>query len=267
MQYIITQANLDIQYAESMAFPTPNIFYSTGGSPPFIPDGENPTNMNEPYLDWLEFIEALGNETVPQTISTSYGDNEETIPLDYATSVCEMFAQLGARGITAIFSSGDGGVGGTTYNSNRTDCEEFLPVFPASCEFYTFLLTNTCDLLDCGCKAPTSPQLVLRLKWAPRCRPTSLAEGFRTTLSSRPTSKKLSRHTSNTLVIRTLVYISVFVGFDNGDLTLLTDTILSPTGRAYPDIAAQGVNFQIVLAGKVVGISGTSCSAPVYIFL
>ena len=120
-----------------MTFPTPNTFYSTGGSPPFIPDVETPTNSNEPYLDWLEFI--MGQETVPQTISTSYGDNEETVPLDYAISVCNMFAQLGAMGTTMIFSSGDGGVGGVQFNSNRTDCVKFLPIFPASCEFYTFL--------------------------------------------------------------------------------------------------------------------------------
>ena len=51
--------------------------------------------------------------------------------------------------------------------------------------------------------------------------------------------------------------------FDSGDFTLLTGTIISTTGRGYPDISAQATNFQIVLAGKVEGIYGTSCSAPV----
>ena len=241
-----------------MTFPTTNIFYSTAGSPPFIPDGEVPTNSNEPYMNWLEFI--LDQETIPQTISTSYGDNEETVPPDYARSVCNMFAQLGAMGTTVIFASGDGGVSGGVPAEN---CVKFIPTFPASCGFYTFLIINMCDLLSCGCKAPTSRQLVLRLKWAQRWWPTSLAEGSRTTLCGRPTRTKLSRHTSKILVISTLAAISVFGGFDNGDLTLLTDTIHSETGRAYPDIAAQGVHFQIVLAGEVVGISGTSCSAPV----
>ena len=60
------QANLDIQYAEGISFPTPNIYYSTGGSPPFIPDDETPTNTNEPYLDWLNFI--LAQDSVPQTV-------------------------------------------------------------------------------------------------------------------------------------------------------------------------------------------------------
>ena len=57
----------------------PSSFFvnSTGGSPPFIPDSFTPTNINEPYLDWLNFI--LAQDTVPQVISTSYGDDEQTV--------------------------------------------------------------------------------------------------------------------------------------------------------------------------------------------
>lgn len=68
----------------AMSFVIANItYYSTGGSPPFVPDSETPTNTNEPYLDWLDFI--LNQTTVPQTFSTSYGDDEQTVPLDFAT--------------------------------------------------------------------------------------------------------------------------------------------------------------------------------------
>lgn len=101
------EANLDIQYTVGLSAPTPNIYYSTGGSPPFIPDSDTPTNTNEPYLDWLNFI--LAEDTIPQTITTSYGENEQTIPRDYAESVCDLFAELGARGATVFFSSGDYG--------------------------------------------------------------------------------------------------------------------------------------------------------------
>ena len=62
----VLQANLDIQYTEGISFPTPNIYYSTGGSPPFNPDDNTPTNTNEPYLDWLNFI--LAQDTIPQTV-------------------------------------------------------------------------------------------------------------------------------------------------------------------------------------------------------
>jgi tripeptidyl-peptidase-1 len=35
-------------------------------------------------------------------------------------------------------------------------------------------------------------------------------------------------------------------------------------GRAYPDIAAFGQNVQVVSSGKASGVSGTSCSAPIF---
>lgn len=73
------EANLDIQYTEGITFPTPNIYYSTGGSPPFNPDSNTPTNTNEPYLDWLNFI--LAQSSIPQTFTTSYGDDEQTVSL------------------------------------------------------------------------------------------------------------------------------------------------------------------------------------------
>ena len=56
------------------------------------------------------------------------------------SSVCNMFAQLGARGSSLLFSSGDGGVGGFMVGDN--DCVSndgagvrFQPVFPASCKY------------------------------------------------------------------------------------------------------------------------------------
>jgi hypothetical protein len=45
------EANLDTQYGFGLAFPTPGTFYSTGGSPPFDPDANTPTDTNEPYDD------------------------------------------------------------------------------------------------------------------------------------------------------------------------------------------------------------------------
>ncbi|KAJ7483186.1 peptidase S8/S53 domain-containing protein [Mycena latifolia] len=99
------EANLDIQYTEGISFPTPNIYYSTGGSPPFLADTFTTTNTNEPYLDWLNFI--LNQTTIPQTFTTSYGDDEQTVPQDYAITVCNLFAQLGARGSSIIVGGGD----------------------------------------------------------------------------------------------------------------------------------------------------------------
>ena len=86
---------------------------------------------------------------IPQTISTSYGDDEQTVPLDYAASVCELFGQLGARGSSVLFSSGDFGVGGGSCLSNDgEDRRQFTPMFPASCESFliSFFCSHTCEI-------------------------------------------------------------------------------------------------------------------------
>lgn len=62
------EANLDVQYVTGIAYPTKVIYYSTGGSPPYIADSNTPSNTNEPYLDWLNYI---GNQTtIPATFSS-----------------------------------------------------------------------------------------------------------------------------------------------------------------------------------------------------
>ncbi|KAH9041950.1 hypothetical protein EDB84DRAFT_1436504 [Lactarius hengduanensis] len=56
------EANLDVQYAEAMAYPTPHIFYSTPSS-----------LIDDPYIRWLRDVIAQDDVDIPRTISTSYG--------------------------------------------------------------------------------------------------------------------------------------------------------------------------------------------------
>ena len=58
------EANLDVQAILGISFPTPVTSYSTGGSPPFKPDINTPTDTNEPYLVWLNYV--LSQYDVPQ---------------------------------------------------------------------------------------------------------------------------------------------------------------------------------------------------------
>ncbi|KAF8491623.1 subtilisin-like protein [Russula emetica] len=232
------EANLDIQYAESITYPTPNIFYSTAGAPPYMPDDETPTNTNEPYLDWLDFI--LSQETIPQTISTSYGDDEQTVPLDYATS-------LGAMGVSILFSSGDGGVGGvqgdeSCHSNDGTNRMQFIPTFPASCPFVTTV----------GGTTRVNPEVAANFSGG----------GF-SNYFARPSYQ--DRAVSSYLQNIGRQYSGLFkyaCCFDSGNLSLLTGTIISTSGRGYPDISAQAANFQIVRVREVESVYGTSCSAP-----
>ncbi|GJE91255.1 subtilisin-like protein [Phanerochaete sordida] len=218
------EANLDIQYTEGMSFPTPNIYYSTGGSPPFTPDSNTPTNTNEPYLDWLNFI--LNQTTVPQTFTTSYGDDEQTVPLDYATEVCNLFAQLGARGSSIMFSSGDDGVGaGNCATNDGTNTKRFQPNFPASCPFVTTV----------GATTRVNPEVAI-----------SFSGGGFSNYFAQP-----SYQTSA---------VSAFLkklGSTNAGL-------FNTSGRAYPDVAAQGEGFQVVIGGRTESVAGTSASSPTF---
>ena len=133
------EANLDAQTILGMTYPQPVTSYSTGGSPPFIPDINTPTDTNEPYLVWVNYV--MGQKDVPQVISSSYGDDEQTVPKAYAERVCQEFARLGARGISLLVSSGDGGVGGSDpascVSNDGKNTTTFLPAFPASCPYVT----------------------------------------------------------------------------------------------------------------------------------
>lgn len=216
------EANLDIQYTVGMSFPTPNVYYSTGGSPPFIPDDQTPTNTNEPYLNWLNAV--LANSSIPQTISTSYGDDEQTVPSDYAQSVCSLFAQLGTRGTTVFFSSGDNGVGGGDCKTNDgKNTTLFQPNFPASCPFVTTV----------GGTTGINPEKAVSFSGG----------GF-----SRLFAQPAYQSAAVTTFLNSLG--SKFAGLFNA------------TGRAYPDVAAQGSGFQVVIGGTVNSVGGTSASSP-----
>ena len=77
------EANLDVQYAYPLSYPTEGLYYSTGGVGELIPDLDEPdiaNNQNEPYLDFLHYIIKLPDGELPATLSTSYGEDEQSIP-------------------------------------------------------------------------------------------------------------------------------------------------------------------------------------------
>ena len=134
------EGNLDVQTLLGIAWPTPLVAYSTGGlDPDFIPDMWTPENTDEPYLVWLQYILSLPDSELPTVVSTSYADDEQTVSYDYAVQTCNMFAQLGARGVTVLFGSGDEGVGadGNCYSNDGRNASMFLPEYPSSCPYIT----------------------------------------------------------------------------------------------------------------------------------
>ncbi|KAH9174031.1 subtilisin-like protein [Lactarius sanguifluus] len=111
------EANMDVQSAMAMAYPTPIIFYSTGGSERWSANGSEPL-PGDADLESLDYL--LKKTVIPQTISISYGTYERNI---------------GTRGVSVLLPTGDDGVG--------EDCKgesgnvRFVTEFPASCPYLT----------------------------------------------------------------------------------------------------------------------------------
>lgn len=53
------------------------------------------------------------------------------------SKICNTYSALGARGISVINASGDGGVRGNHDSLSQCTSNTFIPVFPASCPFVT----------------------------------------------------------------------------------------------------------------------------------
>ncbi|KAH9025407.1 subtilisin-like protein [Lactarius pseudohatsudake] len=211
----------DVQYASGMAYPTPIIFYSTGGVGEWSDSGE--PIPGDQYLEWIEHL--LRKTDIPQTVSMSYGFYEYSAPHEYTRGLCTLFAQLGARGVSVLFSSGDDGVG-----KDRHDCRDesgnvrFIPLFPASCPYLT-AVGGTTDY-DPEVAAPLS------------------GGGF---------SDRFPRPVYQD------VAVSAFLERQGTQYAGL----YNPEGRGIPDIAAQALKLPMFLKNAGMLGEGTSFSAPI----
>ncbi|KAH8980544.1 subtilisin-like protein [Lactarius akahatsu] len=213
------EANLNLQYTQAIAFPTPHIFYSTGGGISINHDDNTPAS-DDAWLQWVNYM--LDSEDIPQTINTSYGDPETHLPPEYAETLCGLYARLGARGASVIFSSGNYGVGKGDCLANDGSGVHFIPAFPASCPFVTSV-GGTIDIPESA--APFS------------------GGGFSNYFSQPP-------------------YQSVAVPAFLRQLGDKYDGYYNAEGRGFPDISAQAFNFFIIDNNESYSVDGTSCSAP-----
>ncbi|KAH8994268.1 subtilisin-like protein [Lactarius akahatsu] len=209
------EANLDTQYSGAMTYPTTNVFYSTGGA----------LETLDPFVNFLFYM--LTKETrIPQTITTSYGGPEYNFPLDYATRVCRLFAELGLRGVSAFFASGDSGVGkgNCLFEVDGHVSVHFIPEFPATCPYLTSVGGTTND----------SPEVAA-----------SLSGGGFSKYFARPP------YQANAVPPFLQTLGDKYQGYYN------------PNGRGVPDISAQALKFFYFHKGRLRVGSGTSAATPI----
>ena len=220
------EANLDAQYILAASYPIPVLEYSTAGRGPLVPTRDQPTppGSNEPYFEFLQYILAQLDSALPQTISTSYGEEEQSIPREYAVKVCDMFMQLGARGVSVLFASGDSGPGNSCIR-NTDSSTYFEPTFPAGCPFVTSV----------GATTGTSPE-----------RAVSFSSGGFSIYHAQPSYQRAAVEPYLKSIGNT--YSKYF----------------NASGRAIPDVSAQGVNYRVYDKGYASSLSGTSASSPLF---
>ncbi|KAI0752884.1 peptidase S8/S53 domain-containing protein [Daedaleopsis nitida] len=185
------EASLDIQYTTGIATGVPTTFYSDGN--PFV-DG---------FIDMANDL--LDMDELPLVLSTSYGFDEIVFQSDpeIANTLCNAYAQLGARGTSVFFCSGDNGVYSFGFNSDCTSTE-FGPTFPSGCPFLTSVGGTEGIPEDAA------------------------VQGYLTQLGS-----------------------------TNAGL-------FNTSGRGFPDVSAQSVNFITRIAGVFELVLGTSASTPTF---
>ncbi|KAI0682339.1 subtilisin-like protein [Cerioporus squamosus] len=210
-----SEADLDVQYTVGVASRVPTRFVAVGWR-----------NEDEifGFMDIIDHLLQLENP--PAVLTTSYGYDE-------TESLCDAYAQLGVRGTTVIFSSGDGGVAGSYFNPDQS-CDDgaFVPSFPSTCPFVTSV----------GATQGIDPE---------RAAPYS-AGGF-SNIFPRPIWQEDAVNR----------YLDALQG-QGGPAYEKLDGLYNATGRAFPDVAVQGTGYVVYVAGKRRLARGTSAAAPVF---
>lgn len=215
------EASLDIDYGIGMSYNTTAVYYTTGGRGPLIPDLDQPDaedGSNEPYLDQLHYILDLDDEDLPSVLTTSYGEDEQSVPETYSESTCNLISQLGARGVSVIFSSGDTGVGSACQTNDGFNTTRFLPIFPAACPFVTSV----------GGTTHIEPEEAIYFS----------SGGFS------------DRH-------RRPPYQDEAVKAYLEKLGDRWDGLYNPEGRGFPDVSAQAYNYSVIDKGAPILVGGT----------
>ncbi|CAF9905503.1 MAG: hypothetical protein GOMPHAMPRED_003229 [Gomphillus americanus] len=195
--------------------------------------GIDPEYPNQGYNGTL----MCGTYQPTNVISISYAVAEAYYPRSYLDRQCYEFMKLGLKGSSIIFASGDNG---TVERSGRIGClanGTDNPSFPASCPYVTSVGATQIapGKTTADREVAVDPNNVYSF---------SSGGGFsnyfpRPSYQDAAVSKYLGSSTRNT-------------------------SLFNITGRAFPDVSANGWNIETYLNGKQLLNSGTSASAPIF---
>ena len=212
-----TEAMLDAEYITALGANISTEFWGFKG------------NGNDPglWMKWMAKVANTSDESVPKVFSVSYGEDEDTMPTDYADRVNVEFVKAGARGISILFASGDSGAAN---QNSKCPAKKFVPKWPAASPYITCVggtggivgtIEAAADLSSGGFS-----NRYKRPKWQ--------AEAVEKYLSSKKITKRTREYINNT------------------------------NGRGFPDVSAQAIDFMVVADFIPMPVMGTSCASPTF---
>jgi tripeptidyl-peptidase-1 len=222
---------LGTQTALGLAWPARGILYNLGGV--FGP------TIGETYDPFVRFLQDLmHNETVPTVVVFTESVAENRMNEDYARSLCTMFQNIGARGVSLVFSSGNNGAQGD--QPTEAHAQIFEPKFPASCPYVTSVGGTTDMSAETAATQSTITGAINKAGF------TASGGGF-SNYFSRPS------YQDNAVP----AYIS-----DHVPDSYRGKSGFNASGRGIPDVSAFSTNCPVSSSNLTLGIGGTSGAAP-----
>ncbi|KAJ6528914.1 subtilisin-like protein, partial [Mycena capillaripes] len=199
---------------------------ATGVPIQFLSAGVQNATFEDFVQDAIDTITFLeGAEDPPTVVSISYGSREDDFGRAFATKICDALQGLTARGVSVLAASGDAGVRGATVNQNGGyHAMLVLPEFPAACPWVTAVGATV---------------------GIPEKAANFSGGGFSVFF---PTPEYQKTAVSGFLHALPRNFSGTF----------------NRTGRAIPDVAMQGFNYEIVNNNVTMAVTGTSASTPAF---
>ncbi|KAI0833489.1 subtilisin-like protein [Trametes gibbosa] len=247
---LISEPDLDFELAIGLLGPQQDVFlYQVGGSGSinFLLDAFDGSfctfeGGDDPDLDGpLDVKEDCGGTTPPaNVISISFTGGEDFPPF-YMERQCNEFGKLSMMGVTFLFASGDNGVASNGDNlclsANGTAVPgpgRFLPNFPSTCPYVTAVGATQVDAGKSVHDRESATSLF------------GSGGGF-SNVFPRPAFQERQ-------VARYLAQL--------GDR--VDPSLFNSSGRAIPDVSANGLPTAIVVGGNFTLSGGTSASTPIF---
>ncbi|KAH9912155.1 subtilisin-like protein [Epithele typhae] len=185
--------------------------------------------------------EACGSAPTTFVISTSYGYQEADLTPAYEQRQCAEYGKLALTGATFVYSSGDSGVEGFDGSCLNDAGEQvqggtrFNPTFPGGCPYVTSV--GATQVVPGNSVRDPESAVFQRFP---------SGGGF-----------------SNVFPVPSFQKAAV-ANYLAHHVPSLPAGVFNASGRAFPDVSANGLNYSIALLGHLRPISGTSASAPLF---